>query len=87
MRQSPPIGHDNDLVITEWDFAGSLTPTQELGYALTHWALRPTLNPQAIKAFRSGYTDAAGRWPQLDLSSFAVAISGWLNLRRVPRGG
>lgn len=73
------IGHNNELVITEWDFAGSLSPVQEVGYALTHWALRPTLNPQAVTAFRAGYTEAAGHWPKLDLSSFAVAISGWLN--------
>ncbi|WP_433015008.1 hypothetical protein [Kribbella sp. CA-294648] len=73
------IGHNNELVITEWDFTGSLTPAQEVGYALTHWALRPSLNPQAVTAFRAGYTESAGRWPELDLSSFAVAISGWLN--------
>ncbi|GAA1558357.1 hypothetical protein [Kribbella lupini] len=73
------IGHGDELVITEWDFAGSLTIEQELGSALGHWGLRPALNRPAIAAFREGYVQSAGRWPELDLSSFAVAVTGWLN--------
>ena len=73
------IGHNDELVVTEWDFAGSLTPEQEIGYALGHWTLRPSLNPQAAQAFRDGYLQSAGHWPKLELASFAVAVSGWLN--------
>ncbi|GAB3839776.1 hypothetical protein [Kribbella italica] len=73
------VGHRDDLVITEWDFAGSLTPEQELGSALGHWGLRPALNRTAIVAFREGYVQAAGKWPELELTSFAVAVTGWLN--------
>jgi hypothetical protein len=73
------IGHQDQLVITEWDFAGSLPAAQEVGVALGQWALRPHLNPEAAKAFRRGYTEAAGSWPDLDLSSFAVATTAYLN--------
>jgi len=73
------IGHHDELVITEWDFAGSLTPELELGSALTHWALRPSLNPKALVAFRDGYEETAGHWPKLELASFSIAITAWLN--------
>ena len=36
-------------------------------------------SPKTIKAFRDGYVHAAGRWPALDLASFAVAATSWLN--------
>lgn len=73
------IGHNGELVVTEWDFTGSQTPALEIGAALGQWTLRPTLNHKAVTAFRDGYIEAAGEWPKLDLSSFAVAVSGWLN--------
>ncbi len=73
------IGHQGELVITEWDFTGSQTPALEVASALTHWTLRPTLNHKAAAAFRDSYVEAAGEWPKLDLPSFAVAVSGWLN--------
>jgi hypothetical protein len=73
------VGHNDELVLTEWDFAGSLTPELELGSAFTQWALRPTLNPSAITAFRDGYVEAAGHWPRLEPASFAVAVTGYLN--------
>lgn len=73
------IGHNDELVVTEWDFAGSLTPRLELGYALTHWTMRPSINGKTIAAFREGYVDAAGHWPELELASFAVAVTSWLN--------
>ncbi|NEA34960.1 hypothetical protein [Streptomyces sp. SID13031] len=73
------IGHHDELLITEWDFAGSMTPALEIGAALGQWTLRPTLNPKAVAAFRQGYLEAAGHWPKLTLSSFAVAAGGWLN--------
>jgi hypothetical protein len=72
-------GHNDELVVTEWDFAGSLTPELELGYALSHWTLRPSINRKTVAAFRDGYVQAAGQWPKLELASFAVAVSGWLN--------
>ena len=73
------IGHHGELVVTEWDFAGPLTPSLELGSALVHWTLRPLVSHKAITAFRDGYVQAAGRWPQLDLACFAVAVTSWLN--------
>jgi hypothetical protein len=73
------IGHNDELVVTEWDFAGSLTPELELGSALTQWALRPSINRKALVAFRDGYIEAAGHWPKLELASFSVAITAWLN--------
>jgi len=73
------IGHNDELVVTEWDFAGSLTPELELGYALGHWTLQPSINRKTVAAFRDGYVQAAGQWPKLELASFAVAVSGWLN--------
>jgi hypothetical protein len=63
-------------VVTEWDFAGSLTPRLELGFALGQWMLRPPANRTTVTAFRDGYVHTAGQWPQLDLSSFAVAVTG-----------
>jgi Ser/Thr protein kinase RdoA (MazF antagonist) len=73
------IGHNEELVVTEWDFAGSLTPRFELGSALVQWTLRPLVNPTTITAFRDGYVHAAGQWPKLELASFAVAVTAWLN--------
>jgi hypothetical protein len=73
------FGHKDELVVTEWDFAGPLTPELELGSALTHWTLRPTINRPAITAFRDGYIQAAGQWPELDLTCFATAVTAYLN--------
>ncbi|MFD3400516.1 phosphotransferase [Kribbella sp. NPDC058693] len=69
------LGRDDELIVMEWDFAGSMTPALELGSALTQWVMRPTLNTKAVAAFREGY----GAWPALELSSFGVAITAWLN--------
>ncbi|WP_427884817.1 hypothetical protein ACQHIV_21785 [Kribbella sp. GL6] len=71
-------GRDGEFVAMEWDFAGSLTPELELGAALTQWVLRPDLNVQGLRAFRDGY-GGVREWPRLEMGSFAVAISGWLN--------
>jgi len=73
------MGHNDELVVTDWDFAGSLTPELELGWALTQWTRQPSINHQAITALRDGYVSAADHWPKLELASFAVAVSGWLN--------
>lgn len=73
------IGHNDELLVTEWDFAGSLTPELELGWALTQWAMQPSINRKAIPAFRDGYVDAAGRWPKLELASFATTVTMYLN--------
>jgi hypothetical protein len=69
------LGHDDELIVMEWDFTGSMTPALELGSALTQWVMRPTVNRKALAAFREGYGD----WPAMELSSFSVAITGWLN--------
>ncbi|WP_432889142.1 hypothetical protein ACQPYH_09555 [Kribbella sp. CA-245084] len=69
------LGRDDELIVMEWDFTGSMTPALELGSALTQWVMRPTVNHKALAAFREGY----GEWPAMELSSFGVAISGWLN--------
>lgn len=73
------LSHNDQLVVTEWDFAGSMTPEFEVAWALTHWTLRPSINHTAIAAFRDGYIHTAGHWPDLTLSSFATAVTGWLN--------
>jgi hypothetical protein len=73
------VGHNDELVVTEWDLSGSLTPELEIGWALAHWTLQPALNPKATAVFREGYVEAAGGWPDLELSSFAVAVTGYLN--------
>jgi hypothetical protein len=72
-------GHNDELVVTEWAFAGSLTPRLELGSALMHWVARPFVNHSTVTAFREGYLEAAGHWPRLELASFAVAVTSWLN--------
>ena len=71
-------GRDGELIVMEWDFAGSLTPELEIGIALTHWTMRPSTNPKAVAAFREGYLDVA-EWPKLTLESFGVALTAWLN--------
>lgn len=73
------IGHNDELVLTVWEFAGSLTPRLELGSALVHWTLQPSVSRSTITAFRDGYVRTAGQWPRLDLASFAVAVTSWLN--------
>ncbi|MBP2355496.1 hypothetical protein JOF29_006606 [Kribbella aluminosa] len=55
-------GRDGDLVVMEWDFAGSLTPELELGSALMHWVSRPEVNTKGLRAFRDGY-GGAREWP------------------------
>lgn len=77
--ESVRMGHNDELVVTEWDFAGSLTPELELGWALTQWTLRPSINRTAIAAFHDGYVQADGRWPKLELASLVTAVTGWLN--------
>jgi hypothetical protein len=71
-------GRAGALVVTEWDFTGALTPELELGSARTQWVMRPELNVKGIAAFQEGYGELR-EWPELQLDSFAVAISGWLN--------
>ncbi|TCC01900.1 phosphotransferase [Kribbella soli] len=71
-------GRDGELTVMEWDFAGSLTPELELGSVLTHWLMRPDVNQRGLLAFRDGYGEVR-EWPKLELDSFAVAITGWLN--------
>ncbi len=71
-------GRDGELIVMEWDFAGSLTPELEIGIALTHWTMRPSINPKAVAALREGYLDVA-EWPKLTLGSFGVAVTAWLN--------
>lgn len=73
------LARGGELLVTEWDFAGSQTPDLELGGALITWMSRPSISGPAIAAFRDGYVDAAGQWPRLTLASFAAAVTGWLN--------
>ncbi|TCC33288.1 hypothetical protein E0H75_42495 [Kribbella capetownensis] len=71
-------GRNDELVVTEWDFTGSLTPEFEVASSLTQWAMRPSVNRRSIAAFREGYLDRA-EWPKLELTSFGIAVTGWLN--------
>jgi hypothetical protein len=72
------LGHRGEVMVTEWDFTGSLTPELEVCSALTHWFARPTINRKGIAAFREGYAEVR-EWPKLDVSSFGIAVTGWLN--------
>ena len=38
-----------------------------------------TVDTTTVTAFRDGYIGVAGGWPTLDLASFAVAVTSWLN--------
>ncbi|WP_406047697.1 hypothetical protein [Kribbella sp. NBC_00889] len=71
-------GRSGELVVTEWDFTGSLTPEFEVAGALTHWGMRPKTNHKAIVAVREGYLER-GEWPKLELASFTLAVTAWLN--------
>jgi hypothetical protein len=71
-------GRNDELIVMEWDFAGSLTAELEIGIALTHWTMRPSTNLKAVAALREGYLDVA-EWPKLTLESFGVATTAWLN--------
>ncbi|MGZ0148160.1 hypothetical protein ACXJJ3_13900 [Kribbella sp. WER1] len=66
---------DGELMAMEWDFAGSLTPELELGSGLTQWFRS---DAKGLRAFRDGYGGVRA-WPRLEMGSFAVGISGWLN--------
>ncbi|MEV5966616.1 hypothetical protein AB0L70_32910 [Kribbella sp. NPDC051952] len=72
------LGHRGELIVTEWDFTGSLTPELEICSALTQWFTRPSINRKGIAAFREGYAEVR-EWPKLDVSSFGIAVTGWLN--------
>lgn len=77
------MGRGDDVVVLHWDFAGPLVPEWELGYVLLHWALilepADRVNVVAARAIADGYRSRGGVFPTLDRSTFAVAISGWLN--------
>lgn len=73
------MGRGDELVVTAWNLAGSLTAELELGSALTHWTLEPSLNPKAVAAFLDGYAHATGQRPKLELTSFSIAVTAWLN--------
>ena len=60
-------GRNDELIVMEWDFAGSLTAELEIGIALTHWTMRPSTNLKAVAALREGYLDVA-EWPKLTWS-------------------
>lgn len=77
--ESVRTGKGDDVVVVEWHFSGSLTAELEVGYVLAGWTMRPYLNEVAVRAFVDGYRAAAGGFPDLDLSSFAVVAAGTLN--------
>ncbi|MGW6276577.1 hypothetical protein [Kribbella sp. NPDC055071] len=72
------LGHRGEVIVTEWDFAGSLTPEIEICSALTQWFSRPSINRKGLAAFREGYAEVR-EWPKPDVSSFGLAVTGWLN--------
>ena len=73
------LGPGDELVVLGWDFAGPMSPTWELGSVLWHWAMHPTIHLPAGRALIEGYSKVSGEQPRLELGTFAVAITGWLN--------
>ncbi|HVM10526.1 MAG TPA: hypothetical protein VM345_18855 [Acidimicrobiales bacterium] len=73
------LGHRGELVVTEWGFTGSVTPSLEFASVLTHLVHRPSINVVAARAFAEGYASITGSVPVLDRSSFLFEIGGWFN--------
>jgi len=73
------LGPAEEPVLVHWDFAGPNQPAWELGYVLMHWAVYGRTNPGTARALVSGYAERSGSVPQLDLSSFWIAITAHLN--------
>ena len=78
-EDSVRLGHGGELVVTEWGFSGSVTPTLEFASTLAHLVFRPAINAVAARAFADGYREVAGAIPELDRSSFLFEIGGWCN--------
>ena len=72
------LGPDGELVVVHWDFAGPHVPEWEIGSVALQWVV-PTTNPAVARAFAEGYAAGFGSFPTLQLTSFTVAVSQWLN--------
>ena len=73
------MGPHDELVVVHWDFAGPNRPEWELAYVLNQWATNATASPGTAAALVSGYREGSGTIPRLDLSSFWLTITGFLN--------
>jgi hypothetical protein len=72
------LGANDELIVVHWDFSGPHIPEWELGSAFMQWAVNSG-NPATARAFGEGYAESAGSFPAMQLTSFTVAISQWLN--------
>ena len=73
------FGPGGELVVVHWDFAGPLIPEWELATVLLQWTMYSGSNLEAARALLEGYRSKSGDVPGLELGSFTVAITGWLN--------
>ena len=79
MPEAVRMGKGDDLVVVHWEFAGPQVPAWELAYVLVHWVVQPEINVPGALALADGYRSRAGAFPKLDLGSFNVYITAWLN--------
>jgi hypothetical protein len=73
------LGARRELVVMHWAYAGANVPEWEIAYCLMQWTVQRGVNVNAARAFIEKYGQRAGRIPSLDLSSFVLGVTGWLN--------
>jgi Ser/Thr protein kinase RdoA (MazF antagonist) len=75
-----PAASGDGLVVLDWENAGPLPPSLELGYALFAWtAGHEHPSPSAITAMLGGYRAASGRDTDVSPGLFITAIAAHLN--------
>jgi aminoglycoside phosphotransferase (APT) family kinase protein len=69
------------LVVLDWEHAGALPPSWELGYVLAAWCLSPDggVDVTGARRLAGDYRRRSGAEPEPELAMFAAAASAWLN--------
>jgi len=69
------------LAVLDWDHAGALPPSWELGYVLVAWCVAPDggVDADGARTLAAAYRERTGTAPDRGLAMFAAAASAWLN--------
>jgi Ser/Thr protein kinase RdoA (MazF antagonist) len=68
-------------VVLDWEHAGVLPPSWELGYVLAAWCLPPGggVDVAGARSLVSAYRQGSNAAPEPEPATFAAAASAWLN--------
>lgn len=64
------------LTVLHWEFAGGMSPRQELGNSMTQWTFGPgdEINVEGARAFMDAYVATGGGVRELDLGMFSKSV-------------